>query len=594
MIWVLLIIVLSMVPIACLKIKVTQTDKKSLDELTQGMAMLFGSSSEKPEIVSFIVDTPDMAYGDVATLQWFVAGATEVIIDPAVGPVGLVGSQRVAPPTTTVYTLTASNDKGNTSQSLIITIDGSSQPSAKDELSLAPLPKPSTDSTQPSSSTSTSSSIPPPTITPPPTSSPTPPKASASTYAPPVSPPVISYFSANPSTIYAGNASTLSWDVYGASSVYLDHGGGYVPAYGDATARLYTTTVFTLTATNGAGTVARQVLITVLASTPVPTTPSTPAAAPSSPPVINYFTPNPSSISAGGSSTLSWSVTGATSVSIDHGAGYVSASGTATAKPSATSTYTLTAQNSAGKVTKSVTVTVAATAAPAPAPAPSGPTSPPTINSFSASPASIIKGNSSTLSWNVSGAATISINNGVGNVASSGSKVVTPTASTSYTVTATNTKGSASKTVTVPVTTPAPLPPSPPAASASTCEQSLFNAVNSLRTGAGKPALTKNSYIDGLCRQHAQYMASKGTVSHDNFIPTRSNAVMSNVAGMHTTGENVLQGNSPCNASSLAQLWWNSPGHKANILGSQFTVAGMGVFIDASGKIWACQIFAGP
>ena len=58
----------------------------------------------------------------------------------------------------------------------------------------------------------------------------------------------------------------------------------------------------------------------------------------------------------GGSSTLSWSVTGATSVTIDNGIGSVALTGTTVVSPTTDTTYTLTATNSAGSVTESVTV----------------------------------------------------------------------------------------------------------------------------------------------------------------------------------------------------------------------------------------------
>ena len=74
-------------------------------------------------------------------------------------------------------------------------------------------------------------------------------------------------------------------------------------------------------------------------------------------PIINSFTANPPSITSGGSSTLSWSVTDASTLSISPGIGTVTGTSTSVS-PTATTTYTLTATNSAGSVTASVTVTV--------------------------------------------------------------------------------------------------------------------------------------------------------------------------------------------------------------------------------------------
>jgi len=79
---------------------------------------------------------------------------------------------------------------------------------------------------------------------------------------------------------------------------------------------------------------------------------------PSAVPIVNSFLADPSTIMVGQSSTLSWSVTDATTVTIDHGVGTVALSGTTTVSPIITTTYTLTATNSAGSVTATTTVTV--------------------------------------------------------------------------------------------------------------------------------------------------------------------------------------------------------------------------------------------
>jgi hypothetical protein len=74
-------------------------------------------------------------------------------------------------------------------------------------------------------------------------------------------------------------------------------------------------------------------------------------------PTISSFSASPASISSGGSSTLTWTTSGGTSLSIDHGVGTVTGS-SATVSPTGTTTYTLTATNSSGSVSSSVTVTV--------------------------------------------------------------------------------------------------------------------------------------------------------------------------------------------------------------------------------------------
>ena len=72
---------------------------------------------------------------------------------------------------------------------------------------------------------------------------------------------------------------------------------------------------------------------------------ATTAAVPSTPPVVQSYAANPASIVSGETSTLSWTVTNATTASIDQGIGTVTLSGSRTVSPSINTTYTLTATN---------------------------------------------------------------------------------------------------------------------------------------------------------------------------------------------------------------------------------------------------------
>jgi uncharacterized protein YkwD/chitodextrinase len=90
-------------------------------------------------------------------------------------------------------------------------------------------------------------------------------------------------------------------------------------------------------------------------------------------PTVTSFAATPSSIVAGQSASISWSVTGATAVTITGGIGAVSNSGSQTVTPAQTTTYTLTATNSAGTATATVTVSVIAPSAKDTTP-PSAPT----------------------------------------------------------------------------------------------------------------------------------------------------------------------------------------------------------------------------
>ena len=76
-------------------------------------------------------------------------------------------------------------------------------------------------------------------------------------------------------------------------------------------------------------------------------------------PVISNFTASPASLPAsGGNTTLAWTVTGATSLSIDGGVGDVTSSTSKSVAVTATKTFTLTATNTSGSSTATVDVTV--------------------------------------------------------------------------------------------------------------------------------------------------------------------------------------------------------------------------------------------
>jgi peptidoglycan-associated lipoprotein len=98
-------------------------------------------------------------------------------------------------------------------------------------------------------------------------------------------------------------------------------------------------------------------------------------------------------------------------------------------------------------------------AAPAPPPPPPPPPAAPTA-SLSASPSTIEKGQSSTLTWQTANATTVKIE-GIGDVQANGSQPVSPAESTSYTLTAQGPGGTQTATTRVTVTAPPP-PPLPP------------------------------------------------------------------------------------------------------------------------------------
>lgn len=228
-------------------------------------------------------------------------------------------------------------------------------------------------------------------------------------------------FQASPDRIRAGQQSTIDWQVLNADSVTISPEVGSVSANGTRAVSPRTTTQYRLTARNSRGEVSATATVVV-------------EEAPSA--QFTACSVSPMNIMAGESATITYATSNADTVEIS-GIGNVATSGSQVVTPTQTTSYTLTARNATGSTTCSVTVQVTTGTAPR-------------ILSFTANPTSITSGNSSTLSWNVENATTVSIS-GIGNVDPTGSRSVSPTTNTTYTLTATNSSGSVTATANVTV-----------------------------------------------------------------------------------------------------------------------------------------------
>ncbi len=165
-------------------------------------------------------------------------------------------------------------------------------------------------------------------------------------------------------------------------------------------------------------------------------------------PIILQFEADDYSLVEGDTTRISWEVRNATSISVDPGVALRECmDGTCVGyfddTPTSTSDYTLTAIGTGGTRTATITVTVTSTAVP------------PTVDSFSAAPASIRPGTASTLSWTTSLADTVSITAVPADASlpptfgADDNTIVHPAATTTYTITATNAAGSDTDTATV-------------------------------------------------------------------------------------------------------------------------------------------------
>ena len=192
--------------------------------------------------------------------------------------------------------------------------------------------------------------------------------------------PLIVSFTANPTSINAGQSSTLSWQVSNADTVVISTLGS-VALSGSQAVTPAATTTYTLTATHGTQTATAQATVTVNSGGGLP--------------VIVSFAPNPATIDFGQSSSLQWVVQNATTVTIDNSIGSVGLTGSHSISPAASTTYTITATNAVGTVTAKTTLTVITSVQ---------------ILSFTATPSSTTSGGTSILVCETKGAASVNVN----------------------------------------------------------------------------------------------------------------------------------------------------------------------------------------
>jgi hypothetical protein len=270
--------------------------------------------------------------------------------------------------------------------------------------------------------------------------------------------------SASPTTIGAGEGSTLTWATKHAQSCTA--GGawnGPVATSGTwPTGALTNTSDFGLTCTGPGGSSTQSVIVTVTNAAPE-----------------IQLTANPSTVVSGGSSTLTWSSLNATRCSASGAwSGSLNPNGSQPSGPLKTgSTFTLACTGLGGTATQSVTISIAAGA--------------PTIQ-LSANPSTVAAGGSTTLSWSGTNTDQCTASGGW-----SGSKPVAGTqssgavqATTTYSLSCTGPAGTATQSTTVSVKSPTPtvqlsVGPSAVASGASaTLTWSSANATACLASGA--------------------------------------------------------------------------------------------------------------
>ncbi len=239
--------------------------------------------------------------------------------------------------------------------------------------------------------------------------------------------------SASPTTIAYGDTVTLEWKTTGANSVYINNGVGYVNQNDSVSLTGFTGDVtYTLTAINAEG--SRECSAKVDVDNDNNN--------------YNYLAPtcnitaSPGSVSFNGSVILDWSSYGASSAYLNNGIGYVQKNSSRVVEHiTDTTTFKLVVTNEHGSNTCNVTVYKDTF--------PGGPAPTCTID---IDRDSLSYSGNALLTWNAYHSNSAQIDNGIGYVTGTGSRLISPNDSTTYTMTVQDSVGRVgycAKTVTV-------------------------------------------------------------------------------------------------------------------------------------------------
>ena len=132
-------------------------------------------------------------------------------------------------------------------------------------------------------------------------------------------------------------------------------------------------------------------------------------------------------------------------------------------------------------------------------------------------------------------------------------------------------------------------------ANSSNLEQTTFQTINQQRSNNGKIALQWDDEIADVARSHSKDMSVNNFFSHTS--PSSGTAFdrLANIKGSFK-GENILYTSNYKSygenysikelAEKAVNQWMNSQGHKDNILNSQFTHSGIGVYYNSEKSVY--------
>lgn len=137
-------------------------------------------------------------------------------------------------------------------------------------------------------------------------------------------------------------------------------------------------------------------------------------------------------------------------------------------------------------------------------------------------------------------------------------------------------------------------PPPTPAQStaAAEMEQQIWQQINAIRKQQGLSELRYNETLASVARKYSEKMAERNFFAH---VSPDGDSVADRVRAAKVfywmVGENLFRSaNIPQPVPAAVEGWMNSPGHRANILRSEYRETGIGVW-RVGNSYWVTQVF---
>ena len=138
----------------------------------------------------------------------------------------------------------------------------------------------------------------------------------------------------------------------------------------------------------------------------------------------------------------------------------------------------------------------------------------------------------------------------------------------------------------------------------SDAEAQMLRLINADRAACGLPRLALDPTLVQAARSHCRDMRNREYFEHDSSLrgqrtPLDRYRFTLAELGQRTPpeiviGENIFyisEDNGAADMGFAHRTLMNSPGHRANILDSRFTKAGIAVLRDADGELWVTEMF---